>query len=97
MNQTEESDLLAGKRPHRKSWRIVYYFLALCGVLLMAGMFIPVLDGPHKRQYVNEAVSVGKLRTLNELQAKYSAANPRKGFACELAILRSTPPQEDAS
>jgi hypothetical protein len=66
------------------------FWLALCGVLavlFIAALFVPVLD-VNKRQRVNEAVTVSRLRTLNALQSNYAASNPVKGFACQLPQLK---------
>jgi len=55
---------------------------------LIALLCIPVLDGPHSRQYANEASAVSKLRAITMLEKKFAAAHPEKGFACELDLLK---------
>ncbi len=97
MKQTEEPTPTVPKPKRRRVWRILYFFLALCGVLLIAALFIPVLDGPHQRQSRKQAGAVSKLGTINTLQTKYSAAHPDTGFACELALLKPAEPLEDAN
>lgn len=66
--------------------------LAAVGIyaLLAVVMFAPELDGPHSRQYANEAAAVSKLRTVVTLETKYAAAHSEKGFACELSLLRTS-------
>jgi hypothetical protein len=74
----------------RRLWRtILWPLLGLCAIFIVAWMMLPNLDGPQRRQFVNEAVSVDKLRTINRLQARYSEAHPKEGFACELSLLKS--------
>jgi hypothetical protein len=80
----------------RRLWRIILWPLfGLCAILLVAWMSSPVLDGPHRHQFVNEAVSVAKLRTINRLQARYSEAHPKAGFACKLSLLKSAEQAKD--
>ena len=65
--------------------------LILCGLLLLvclSVLMIPTLDGPHSRQFANEASAVSKLRTILTLQNQYTIASAYSGFACELAQLR---------
>lgn len=95
MRQTEEPVLVISKPERRRAWRTL--ILTLCGVLLAAAMFIPVLDGPHSRQRANQAVAVSKLLAINTLQTKYTVAHPEKGFACELVLLKAAEPLEDAN
>jgi len=45
---------------------------------------IPVLDGPNSRRTANEAVTVGRLRTLNRFQDEYASKSSEKSFACHL-------------
>ena len=71
--------------------RLVYAFLAASGLVLIALLSIPVLDGPHSRQYANEAAALSTLRALTMLERKYAAAHVNKGFACDLPQLR--PPE----
>ncbi len=59
-------------------------------------MSLPTLDGPHRRQFANESVSVAKLRTINRRQSLYSAAHPNQGFACELSRLKSAERAKDS-
>lgn len=65
-----------------------------CGGILvfLAAAIIPGLDDRHSRQRANEVAAVSALRIVNELQSKYAAAHPEKGFACELPRLR--PPEQ---
>lgn len=67
----------------------------LCVILFLASMMVPKLDGPHRRQFVNEAVSVAKLRTINRLQERYSKDHPKEGFTCELSQLKSADQARD--
>jgi hypothetical protein len=69
--------------------------LLLAGVLFL--MLIPRLDGPHSRQHAHQAVAVSKLLTIIDLQKKYAAAHPEKGFACELPQLKPLEQQEKNS
>ena len=95
MKQTEDAALIAPKPRGRRVWRFLYPFLVVCVVLLVAALFIPVLDGPHSRQNANQAVAVSKLLAINTLQTKYSAAHPEKGFACALALLKPAQSLDD--
>jgi hypothetical protein len=65
------------------------YFLVAGGLLLVAMLSIPVLDGPHSRQYANEAAAVSRLRALTTLEKTFAAAHADKGFACEVPPLKS--------
>jgi hypothetical protein len=76
------------RRP--SSFRVLYMFFAVGGLLLIALLSIPVLDGPHSRQYANEASAVSKLRAITTLEKKFAAAHLEKGFTCELYVLRPT-------
>jgi hypothetical protein len=50
-------------------------------------LFVPVLD-VDKRQRGNEAAAVVRLRRLNELENKFAASYPEKGFVCQLALIK---------
>jgi hypothetical protein len=79
------------RRRIRKVLRIVLF--VTCGLLLAFGLLllvVPTLDGPHSRRLANEAVAVGKLRTILTLQDQYMAAHAGDEFACELPLLRPT-------
>jgi hypothetical protein len=67
--------------------------LLLAGVLFL--MLIPRLDGLHSRQHAHDAVAVGKLLTIIDLQKKYAVAHPEKGFACELPQLKPVEQRKD--
>jgi len=54
------------------------------------------MDGPGSHQRAREAVAVGKLRQVRELQEAFAASNPRKGYACQLQLLKPAPvPNQD--
>src|SRR5689334_18872561 len=56
------------------------------GALLTSWMiFAPNFDGPYKRQHANEASTVGKIRTINQLQVTY--ASDRGRFTCTFGDL----------
>jgi hypothetical protein len=80
--------------------RYIRVCLFVMGGLLLAGVpiliTIPRLDGPHSRQHAHEAVAVGKLLAVIELQKKYAAAQAHKGFACELPLLKPAEGRGDA-
>jgi len=59
------------------------------GLLLVAMLSIPVLDGPHSRQYANEAAAVSRLRGLTTLEKTFAAAHADKGLLCEVQPLKS--------
>jgi hypothetical protein len=81
----------------KKLWRIIRWpLLCLCAILLIAWFSVPRFDGPYRRQFANEAVSVARLRTINRLQAAYSAAHPSEGFACELSRLKAAERPKDS-
>lgn len=81
---------------HRSFWR---YFkvpaFSLGIILFMAWIALPNLDGPHRQQFLNEAVTVSRIREITELQKLYSAAHPDEGFACDLARLKSVKEAND--
>jgi hypothetical protein len=68
--------------------------LAAGGLLLVAVLSIPVLDGPHSRQYANEAAAVSRLRALTALEKTFAAAHADKGFACEVPLLKAAEKEE---
>lgn len=74
------------RRPN--PFRLLYIFAASGSLLLIALLCIPVLDGPHSRQYANEASAASRLRTITRLEKKFAEAHPEKGFTCELGLLR---------
>lgn len=74
---------------------VTWPLFGLCVILFLASMMVPNLDRPHRRQFVNEAVSVAKLRTINRLQARYSQDHPKAGFTCELSQLKSADQAKD--
>src|SRR5437667_929365 len=84
----------------RRLLPIVRVCFFVVGGLLLAGMLFLIsvthLDGPHSRQHAHEAVAVGKLHTVIELQSKYAAAHADKGFACELPLLKPIEQRADA-
>jgi hypothetical protein len=96
MKPSNESRLPTPNRQRRKVWRILWPVSALCAVLVVAAMFLPVLDGPHRRQHANESVSVSKLLAINTLQRQYASAHPKERFTCELPLLKSGEPAKDS-
>jgi hypothetical protein len=63
-------------RVWRRFWlQLLVALCAVLAVLFIAALFVPVLD-VNKRQRVNEAGKVSRLRRLNELQDNYAASNP---------------------
>jgi hypothetical protein len=76
------------QNPRLGSSRFLYALVAAGGLLVVALLSIPVIDGPHSRQYANEAAAVSKLRAVTALEKKFAAAYVDKGFACELPLLR---------
>lgn len=71
-----------------RPFRLLYIFALASGLLFIALLSIPVLDGPHSRQYANEASAVNKLRVITTLEKKFAGAHVEKGFTCELGVLR---------
>lgn len=86
---------LAAERPWSKRFRFLWALLSICGLLIVAAVFMPVLDGPHSRQHANEAAAVSKLRAVATLQSKFASTHAAKGFACELPLLRTAENQGD--
>ena len=68
--------------------RILWTFAGLCAALLLGALMVLTLDGPHSRQAANEAAAVFNLREIDNLQRRYAAAHPEKGFTCELHELK---------
>ena len=62
--------------------------LAFLVVVILVAVFLPRWEGPNRRQHLNEAVTVGNLRTINTLQNDYAFAHPGQGFSCELSRLK---------
>ena len=77
------------QHPRPRLFRLRYALVAAGGLIFVALVSIPSLDGPNSRQYRNEAVAVSKLRTIVDRQRKFAAAHVDKGFACELPLLVS--------
>ena len=96
MNQIEEWVPSARQHSQLRFRRVLHILFGLGGVLLVAVIFVPVFDGPHSRQHANESVAVGGLRTINALQAKYSALHQEKGYACDLRLLKPTEPPKNS-
>lgn len=96
VNQTKKSAAAIPWLRHRILRQSIWGILVLCGLLLSAALFLPVLDGRGSRMRANEAVAVGKLREINTLQAKYAAEHPDMGFACSLPALKSVEPPNQA-
>src|SRR4051812_35308008 len=67
--------------------RLGIAFAIIATIFLLAAIVIPNPDGPHRRQHLNEAITVGTLRQLNKLQTTYAATFGTRGFACELQEL----------
>ncbi len=85
------------KPPRRKLWlKLWVALIAGFFLLLVAAFFIPVMDGPNRRQHSNEASAVGTLRRLNTLESNYAATHPVRGFTCELRRLQPAVPVTDA-
>jgi hypothetical protein len=57
-------------------------------LLVVAAVFMPVLDGPGSHQAARESVAVAKLHRVTTLQTQYAAAHA-VGFACRLSELKS--------
>src|SRR4030095_2169027 len=81
-------------RPRSSRFLPLYVLLAAGGLLLVAVLSIPVLDGPHSRQYANEAAAVSRLRALTALEKTFAAAHADKGFACEVPLLKAAEKEE---
>ena len=77
MRQGDECQSDEGpNRVWRRFWlQLLVALCAVLAVLFIAALFVPVLD-VNKRQRVNEAGTVTRLRRLNELQDNYAASNP---------------------
>src|SRR5689334_15558025 len=81
---------------HSLRSRWLYVLVAAGVLLLLAVLFIPEFDGPYFRQHANELVAMNKLRTVTELEKKFTAAHVDKGFACELPLLRPAESEHNA-
>ena len=88
---------LVSNNPRRTTlWRFIRWPLfGLSVMLVVAWIMLPLLDEPHRRQFVSEAVTVATLRTINRLQMRYSEAHPKEGFACDLSLLKSADQPKD--
>ena len=66
--------------------------------VLTAGLVIAAILIPGQvdsRAAMNEASAIGSLRMLTSLQRRYAAANPSRGFTCELAQLQNVRRQNE--
>src|SRR5262247_761486 len=62
--------------------------VAFFALLALMFLLIPTnMHGPKSRLRANEAVAVGNLRRLNDLQVAHKIAHPEKGFSCDLPSL----------
>lgn len=87
---TDVNPVVPPQPKRKKLWRIIRWsLLCLCIVVSIAWISLPTLDGPGRRQFANEATSVAKLRTINQLQTLYSATHRNEGFTCDLSRLKS--------
>jgi hypothetical protein len=75
----------------------LYVLVAVGGLLIMAFLSMPVLDGPHSRQYANESSAVSRLRDVTTLQKKFAATHADKGFACVLPLLRPADGEQNSA
>ena len=83
---------------HRLKLRRVWYVLiAVGGLMFLAVLSFPVLDGPHSRQYANQSSAVSRLRTVTALEKNFASGHLEKGFACELALLRPLESEQDST
>jgi hypothetical protein len=71
----------------KSRFRLVMVLGAALAVIVIAALSVPELD-VHRRQVMNEVVTVTRLRRLNQLQNSYAASHPAKGFACQLPELK---------
>jgi hypothetical protein len=76
--------------PKRRLQKLFAPVLVVVAILCVAAYFIPVLDGPNSGRAAREATAVGNIRKLTDLQNRFSAAHPEKGFTCQLSLLKST-------
>jgi len=83
-----------GQKPTPKGrWqKLLIPILVVLAILCVAAYFIPVLDGPNSRRGAREAIALGNLRKLADLQKRFSSAHPEKGFTCQMPLLKSTNP-----
>jgi hypothetical protein len=92
-----QSDKSLGESPNRVRRRLWFWLVvAVCVVLavLFIARSVPVLD-VNKHQRVNESVTASRLRRLKDLQNKYAASYPAKGFTCQLHELKAATPVGD--
>lgn len=75
------------RRARRRVW--VGLLTALAAAVLFIALFVPTLD-INKRQRANEASAVAGIREVNDLEKRYAASNPGRGFACRLSDLTPT-------
>lgn len=78
--------------PKRRWQKLFAPVLVVVAILSVAAYFMPVLDGPNSGRAAREATAVGNIRKLADLQNRFSAAHPGKGFTCQLSLLKSTTP-----
>jgi hypothetical protein len=89
-------DIRLGPRMGRSRNRLRAALLALVVVimlLVLASMLVPTLD-VNKRQRMNEAMTAGRLRKVNELQRGFAAAHPATGYSCQLSLLKPPLPAD---
>jgi hypothetical protein len=89
----DKGNALGPKSRPKKRWqKDLIVALVVVFILFVAASSIPVFDGPNSRRTAHEAIAVGNLRKLANLETNYSAAHTEQGFVCQMSLLKSTPP-----
>lgn len=78
-----------------KFWTTLLIGLLLLFAVLM--LFSPWFHDEYFGMAKYEADAVGSLDKITSLENQYAASHPDKGFACELALLRTQGREADAS
>lgn len=85
-----KNDLTKNARVTKRRSLLLPVLGALAFVLILAAIFIP--GQIVSRMARNEANAMYSLRALTNLELRYAAAHPSKGFTCKFALLKTAAP-----
>lgn len=86
--EDQQNQLAVPIKTRRPWWvKTLYAVIAIIFVLVIAAIMIPTFDGPNMRQHANEAVAVGRLRTISRLENAFTQKSPENAVTCDLREL----------
>lgn len=87
---SHQNDLTTNAHVTKRRSALLPVLGVLAFVLILAAIFIP--GQIVSRMARNEANAMYSLRALTNLELRYAAAHPSKGFTCEFALLKTAAP-----